>query len=220
MLGRGVLISPSLLACDFGKLKDEVQLVQEAGADWLHVDVMDGHFVPNLTMGPVVVDAIRKASRVPLDIHLMLDEPEKYFKAFVDAGADYLTVHLEAESLKDAPQLLRTLDAIRKIGARAGLSIRPKTPAESMRPYLDATDLVLVMSVEPGFGGQAFIPEAIPKVRQLRSWYAGDISVDGGIDEESGKLMREAGANVLVAGTSIFRKKSYKGAIQALRGKK
>ncbi len=218
MLGRGVRIAPSLLACDFGRLKDEVQLVQEAGADWLHVDVMDGHFVPNLTLGPAIVEAVRKASSVPLDIHMMLDHPGKYFKAFMDAGADYLTVHLEAESLKDPAKLRLTLDEIRKIGARAGLSIRPKTPAESLKPFLEATDLVLVMSVEPGFGGQAFIPEAIPKVKQVRSWYKGDISVDGGINLETGKLMKEAGANVLVAGTSIFRSPSYKQAIQALRG--
>ncbi len=218
MLGKGVLISPSLLACDFGRLKEEVQMVQEAGADWLHVDVMDGHFVPNLTMGPVVVEAVRKASRVPLDIHLMLDRPQDYFKAFMDAGADSLTVHLEASALKEPSTLRETLESIRKIGARAGLSLRPKTAAEAMKPFLDITDLVLVMSVEPGFGGQAFIPEAIPKVRQIRGWYQGDISVDGGINAETGKLMKDAGANVLVAGTSIFRAPSYKEAIRAIRG--
>jgi ribulose-phosphate 3-epimerase len=218
MLGKGVLISPSLLACDFGRLKDEIQQVQDAGADWLHVDVMDGHFVPNLTMGPVVVEAVRKASRVPLDIHLMLDHPQDYFKSFMDAGADFLTVHLEAASLKDPAALRKTLEGIRKIGARAGLSIRPKTPAEAMKPFLDVIDLILVMSVEPGFGGQAFIPEAIPKVRQLRGWYSGDISVDGGINAQTGKQMRDAGANVLVAGTSIFRTPSYKEAIRSIRG--
>ena len=216
-LGKGVRISPSLLAADFGKLRDEVQLVQEAGADWLHVDVMDAHFVPNIAIGIPIIEAVRKASRVPLDVHLMIDHPVKYLQAFMDAGADIITVHVEAADLNGEDNARRTLEAIRKIGAKAGLSLKPKTPCGTMKPFLSLTDLVLVMSVEPGFGGQKFIPEAIPKVREIRAWYDGDISVDGGINFETGKLMREAGANVLVAGTSIFRAPSYKQAIQALR---
>jgi ribulose-phosphate 3-epimerase len=218
MSAKQILVAPSLLACDFGRLAAEVQQVQEAGADWLHVDVMDGHFVPNLTIGPVVVEAIRRASRIPLDVHLMLDHPEQYVKPFVEAGAHYLTIHVEAPGLRTEALLLRTLAEVRKAGARAGLSLRPRTTAESLKPFLGALDLVLVMSVEPGFGGQAFMPEAVPKIRQLREWFPGDLAVDGGINAETGRLCREAGANVFVAGTYVFRATSYRDAIQSLRG--
>jgi len=213
-----VLVAPSLLACDFSRLAEEVQQVQEAGADWLHVDVMDGHFVPNLTIGPVVVEAIRRASRIPLDVHLMINHPEQYVKAFLDAGSHYLTVHVEAPGPSTERLMVETLDSIRSAGARAGLSLRPRTSAEALRPFLAHVDLILVMSVEPGFGGQAFMPEVIPKVRQLREWFSGDIAVDGGINAETGRQMREAGANVMVAGTYVFRAASYKDAIQSLRG--
>ena len=212
-----ILVSPSVLACDFGRLAEEVQKVQEAGADWLHVDVMDGHFVPNLTMGPVIVEAIRRASRIPLDVHLMIDHPEHYVKQFIDAGSDYLTVHVEAPGLRSESLLLKILEGMRKAGTRAGLSLRPRTTVETLKPFLKSLDLILVMSVEPGFGGQAFIPEAIPKVRQLREWFAGDIAVDGGINAQTGRQMRDAGANVLVAGTYVFRSSSYTDAIQSLR---
>ncbi|MBI4343778.1 MAG: ribulose-phosphate 3-epimerase [Candidatus Omnitrophica bacterium] len=210
-------VAPSLLACDFGRLAEEVQAVQEAGADWLHVDVMDGHFVPNLTIGPAVVEAIRKASRVPLDVHLMLDHPEQYVKPFVDAGAYYLTVHVEAQGLRNEAVLLKTLATIRSLGAKAGLSVRPRTTAEALTPYLGAVDLILVMSVEPGFGGQAFMPEVVPKVRALRQRFAGELEVDGGINALTGRAMREAGANVLVAGTYVFHAESYRQAIASLR---
>jgi len=218
MTARRVLVSPSLLACDFGRLADEVHKVQEAGADWLHVDVMDGHFVPNLTIGPSVVEAIRRASRIPLDVHLMINHPEQYLKPFLEAGAHYLTVHVEAPGLRTEGMMAKTLETIRAGGARAGLSLRPRTAAEALKPFLDHLDLILVMSVEPGFGGQAFMPDMIPKVRSLRAWFAGDIAVDGGINAQTARQMREAGANVLVAGTYIFRSASYTDAIQSLRG--
>jgi ribulose-phosphate 3-epimerase len=218
MSSRPVIVAPSLLACDFGRLADEVQQVQEAGADWLHVDVMDGHFVPNLTIGPVIVEAIRRASRIPLDVHLMMTHPEQSLKAFIDAGSHVLTVHIEAPGLRTERVLVNTLETIRKEGARAGLSMRPRTSAEALKPFLDHLDLILVMSVEPGFGGQAFMPEMIPKVRRLREWFPGDLAVDGGINAETGRQMREAGANVLVAGTYVFRSGSYKDAIRSLRG--
>ncbi len=218
MSGRRILVSPSLLACDFSRLADEVRKVEEAGADWLHVDVMDGHFVPNLTMGPVIVEALRKVTRLPLDVHLMLNHPEQYVKPFVDAGAHYVTVHVEAEGLRSQDAVAKALSRIRELGARAGISVRPRTGAEAIKPFLSQTDLVLAMTVEPGFGGQAFIPDVVPKIRQLRGWFAGDLSVDGGITDGTGASCREAGANVFVAGTYVFRSASYQRAIQSLRG--
>ena len=214
---RTVIVSPSLLACDFGRLAEEVRQVEAAGADWLHIDVMDGHFVPNLTIGPAVVDAIRRVSHVPLDVHLMLDHPEQFVKPFIDAGAHYLTVHVESPGLRTESVLRKTLETIRQLGARPGLSVRPRTAAESLRPFAEAVDLILVMTVEPGFGGQAFMPEVVPKVRQVRQWFARELAVDGGINAQTGRQCREAGANVLVAGTYIFKSPSYKDAIQSLR---
>jgi len=216
-MSRRVLVAPSVLACDFGRLAEEVRQVEAAGADWLHVDVMDGHFVPNLTIGPAVVDAIRRASRLPLDVHLMLDHPQDFITPFIDAGAHYVTVHVEAEGLRTEAVLRQTLDAIRRSGARPGLSLRPRTSADALRPFVEAVELLLVMTVEPGFGGQAFMPEAVPKVRRLREWFAGDLAVDGGINALTGRQCREAGANVLVAGTAVFRSASYEEAIRSLR---
>lgn len=215
-VGR-VIVAPSLLSCDFSRLAEEIKAVEEAGADWLHVDVMDGHFVPNLTIGPVVVEAIKRSSYLPLDVHLMLNHPEQYVKPFIDAGANYLTVHVEAPGLRSEGLLRKTLGDIRRLGARAGLSLRPRTTAEAVKPYLGELDLVLVMTVEPGFGGQAFMPEAVPKVQALRAWFNGDIAVDGGINAKTGRLCAEAGANVFVAGTYVFRAESYQCAIQSLK---
>ena len=218
MSGRRLIISPSLLACDFGHLAEEIKKVEASGADWLHMDVMDGQFVPNITMGPVIVEAVRRSTKLPLDIHLMIDDPLKYLKPFLDAGSSSLTPHVEAAKLQGQGKVDEIIDAIHAGKARAGLSIRPKTPAEALKPYLAKLDLVLVMTVEPGFGGQSFIPEAVPKIRQLRQWYSGDISVDGGINGETGLLCRQAGANVLVAGTYVFRSSKQRHTIQTLRG--
>lgn len=218
MSGRRLIVAPSLLACDFSHLAEEIRNVEDAGADWLHLDVMDGHFVPNLTIGPVVVEAIRRVSRIPLDVHLMIEHPEQYLKPFLDAGSHYLTVHVESQGLRSEAILQRTLTAIRKGGAKAGLSLRPRTSAEALKPFLSALDLILVMTVEPGFGGQAFMPDVVLKVRQLREWFTGDIAVDGGINAETGRLCREAGANVFVAGTYVFRSPSYRSAIHSLKG--
>ena len=212
-----VLVSPSLLACDFGRLTEEVQAADAAGADWLHVDVMDGHFVPNLTLGPAVVKAIRRATRLPLDVHLMLDHPERMLKFFLDAGSDYVTVHVEAPGVGTPKALEQALGIIRRAGSKAGLSVRPGTDTASLKPFAASCDLMLVMSVEPGFGGQAFMPEAVTKIRQVRSWFSGYVAVDGGIDAETGRACRDAGANVLVAGTSVFTATSYRDAIQLLR---
>ena len=216
--GEGAtLVAPSLLACDFAHLADEIHKVEQAGADWLHVDVMDGHFVPNLTMGPVIVEAIRRVSRIPLDVHLMLEEPQDYIKPFLDAGAHYLTVHREARGLRALAALERTLKAIRRGGAGAGLSLRPRTPATAARPFLDLLDVILVMTVEPGFGGQSFMAPVVQKIGHLRRWYSGHLVVDGGINAQTGQICRQAGANVLVAGTYVFKAKSYRDAITSLK---
>lgn len=207
-----VLIAPSLLSCDFSRLKEEIREVEQAKCDWLHVDVMDGHFVPNLTIGPGVVSWIRKSSRLPLDVHLMIQRPLQYVEAFRKAGADWITIHVET-----GDEVPETLKAIRKLGARPGISLRPKTSVEALRPFLDQVDLVLVMTVEPGFGGQKFMPQMLEKVKKLRPHFHGKISVDGGIDFETAPETVAAGADVLVAGTAIFGQKDRAQAIQNLR---
>jgi ribulose-phosphate 3-epimerase len=194
-------IAPSILSADFAALADDIARV-EGGADQLHVDVMDGRFVPNLTIGPVVVEAIRKRTRLPLDTHLMIVEPERYVADFVRAGADMVTVHAEA-----SPHLQRVLAQIRELGARAGVALNPSTPPEVLGYVLDDLDLVLVMSVNPGFGGQKFIPTAYQKIRRLREMIgnrAVEISVDGGVKVEHAKPLAEQGANIVVAGSAIF----------------
>ena len=207
-----ILIAPSLLSSDFSRLKEEIQDVERGGCDWFHVDVMDGHFVPNLTLGPVVISSIRKCTRLPLDLHLMIKEPLPYLDAYRKAGADLLTIHVEA--CKD---VRKTLETIRSLGAQAGISLRPKTPLETLSPYLNLVDLVLVMTVEPGFGGQKFMPEMLEKVRQLRPKFKGKISVDGGIEPSNAKQAKEAGSDILVAGTAIFKEKDRNQAIRRLR---
>ena len=207
-----VAVAPSLLSCDFSRLGEEIKEVEAGGCDWLHIDVMDGHFVPNLTVGPVVVRWVRKATRLPLDVHLMIEEPIQYVEDYQKAGADSLTVHVEA-----CQDVKKTLEKIRVLGAKAGLSLRPQTPVGKIFPFLGALDLVLVMTVEPGFGGQQFMPDMLEKVKALRARFQGPISVDGGIDSRTAPEAVLAGADVLVAGTAIFGQKDRARAIQALR---
>jgi ribulose-phosphate 3-epimerase len=212
-----VLVAPSILSADFGRLAEEVRAVERAGADWIHVDVMDGRFVPNITIGPAVLKAIRAATRLPLDVHLMIVEPEKYLEDFAQAGADGMTVHVEA-----CPHLHRTLQHIRHLGKRAGVVLNPATHESTIEYALPVADLVLVMSVNPGFGGQSFIPEVLPKVRAIRRMIdarGGSIrlEIDGGIAVGTASEAAAAGADVLVAGNAVFAHPDYAQAIAAIR---
>ncbi len=212
------LIAPSILSADFARLGEEVKRVEEAGVDWIHVDVMDGHFVPNLTIGAPVVKALHNVTKLPLDVHLMITDPDKYLQDFADAGASYITVHQEA-----CTHLQRTLTQIRNLGKKAGVALNPATPEETLKYVLKDLDLVLVMSVNPGFGGQKFLTEAIAKVGRLRKMFndAGlpdvHISVDGGINTETGAQVVEQGADVLVAGNSIYKASDINKAVQELK---
>ncbi len=208
-------IAPSILSADFAALADDIARVEAGGADQLHVDVMDGRFVPNITIGPVVVEAIRKRTRLPLDVHLMIVEPERYVGDFVRAGADLVTVHAEA-----GPHLQRVLAQIRELGAQPGVALNPATPATAIQYVLDDLALVLVMSVNPGFGGQSFIPSVYPKIRQVRTLLGHrtvEVSVDGGVKVEHAGPLAAHGASVLVAGSAIFGSPDPAGVIKALR---
>ncbi|MCI0574181.1 MAG: ribulose-phosphate 3-epimerase [Myxococcaceae bacterium] len=214
-----VRVAPSILSADFGRLADEVAAVERAGADYVHVDVMDGCFVPNITLGPVVVEAVRRATRLPLDVHLMIVQPERYIDAFVKAGANIVTVHVET-----SPHLNRTLQQIRSAGATPSVVLNPATPLSAVEEVLSDVGQVLVMSVNPGFGGQSFIPATVDRVRRLRAMLAArgledtvDIEVDGGINAKTAAEVVAAGARVLVAGSSIFGTKDYAAAIRSLR---
>ena len=208
-----IQIAPSILSADFGHLADEIRSVEASGCDIIHVDVMDGHFVPNLTIGPVVIRGIRKVTKLPLDVHLMIEDPIKSIADYRKAGADWITVHVEAAS--DVKLALQT---IRQLGAKAGISLRPGTSIDKIYPFLDLLDLVLIMTVEPGFGGQSFMPEMMDKVNQLRSRFQGLISVDGGVNAETAPICAAAGADILVAGTAVFGQQDRRQAIQILRG--
>ena len=212
-----IKIAPSILAADFAKLGQEVQEVEKAGADWIHIDVMDGHFVPNITMGPIVVDALRPLTELPLDVHLMIENPDRYIEDFAKAGADYITVHVEA-----CPHLHRTIQLIRSFSVKPGVVLNPHTPIETIQHVLEDIDLVLFMTVNPGFGGQKFIHSVVPKVAALSQLIKDkglsvDIQIDGGINEETIVPCAQAGANVFVAGSAIFGKQDRTQALQAIK---
>lgn len=211
-------IAPSILSADFAKLGEEITAVERAGADYIHVDVMDGHFVPNITIGPLIVEAIRPVTKLPLDVHLMIDNPDQYIEAFAKAGADYITVHVEA-----CRHLHRTIHHIKSFGIKAGVVLNPATPVNTIEHIIKDIDMVLLMSVNPGFGGQKFIPEVLPKIRKVKEMADSigkeiEIEIDGGVNSETAKLCVEAGANVLVAGSAIYDQEDYAAAISLIRG--
>jgi ribulose-phosphate 3-epimerase len=210
-----ILIAPSILSADFARLGEEVRAIDQAGCDWVHVDVMDGHFVPNISIGPGVVKAIRPHTRKPLDVHLMISPADPYLEAFAAAGADIITVHAEA-----GPHLDRSLQMIRSLGKKAGVSLNPHTPESAIEYVLDRLDLILVMTVNPGFGGQAFIPAMTEKIRRLRAMIGSrpiDLEVDGGVSPDTARACTTAGANVLVAGSAVFKDGAYAQNIAAIR---
>ena len=216
---RPILVAPSILAADFSRLADEIRRVEEAGADWIHCDIMDGHFVDNISFGPAMVATARKLTKLPLDVHLMIERADHYVPRFIEAGADSITVHVEPEAKHE---VANTLQRIRDAGCRAGLTLNPATPFALVEPHLGSIDLLLIMTVHPGFGGQSFRPEQMEKVQSALAWReahaaAFDIEVDGGITAETAATSVANGANVLVAGTSIFRASDYKSAIAEIR---
>ncbi|MCM3143206.1 ribulose-phosphate 3-epimerase [Brevibacillus sp. MER 51] len=214
-----VKIAPSILSADFARLGEEILDVEKGGADWIHVDVMDGHFVPNITIGPLIVEAIRPVTKLPLDVHLMIEEPDRYIPQFAKSGADWITVHQEA-----CRHLHRTLYLIKEQGVKAGVVLNPATPISAIEPVLADLDMVLLMTVNPGFGGQKFIHSVVPKVAQLRQMLNErglghvEIEIDGGVNAQTARLCEEAGATVLVAGSAVFNQENRGQAIAAIRG--
>ena len=214
-----IKVSPSILSADFVNLERDIRALTPAGADYVHIDVMDGEFVPNITIGIPVVAAIRKITGLPLDVHLMIDRPIRYVERFCQAGADILTVHIEADTQENTLEALRR---IRENGVRAAISVKPNTPAEAVLPFLPLCDLILVMTVEPGFGGQSFLHSTMPKLHQLRQWIdeqnpACELEVDGGVNAQTAKLCTAAGANVLVAGSAFFKAEDKAAFVQAVK---
>lgn len=212
-----IKIAPSILAADFSKLGEEVRSVEDAGADYIHVDVMDGHFVPNITFGALAVNAIRPVTNLPLDVHLMIENPDQYIPDFIKAGADIVSVHAEA-----CPHLHRTIQLIKANGAKAGVVINPHTPVSAIEPIIPDVDLVLLMTVNPGFGGQSFIESVLPKIREVKAFADQnqcdiEIEVDGGVNQDTAKKCVEAGANVLVAGSAVFGQLDRKKAVEDIR---
>ncbi|NQT75934.1 MAG: ribulose-phosphate 3-epimerase [Candidatus Omnitrophica bacterium] len=242
MIKRNILVAPSILSADFSKLGDEIKKVEASGADMIHIDVMDGRFVPNITIGPLVVAAVKRCTRLPLDVHLMIEEPHRFLKGFADAGSDIITIHAEAYSSEDRRQksevrrqrsedrrgtsrttdkideerVKKVLGEIKKLGKKAGLSLNPDSPF-CIQGVLGECDMVLIMSVHPGFGGQGFIKEAMAKIKEVRKAYSGDIEVDGGINDKNCGSVIDAGANIIVAGSYFFSASDPKAAIKKLR---
>ena len=213
-----VKIAPSILSADFSKLGEEISDVEKGGAELIHVDVMDGHFVPNITIGPLIVESIRPITKLPLDVHLMIENPDQYIESFAKAGADYITVHVEA-----CRHLHRTIQLIKSFGVKAGVVLNPATPVQLIEPIIEDLDIVLLMSVNPGFGGQKFIPSVLNKIKQVRDLAKQkgvqlEIEVDGGVNEETARLCVEAGATILVAGSAVYNQEDRGKAISILKG--